>query len=79
MERDRKREILAAENAERLARALAAKGVYVIGGVGRHGLDLVEDEGGAAAGEGPPSASGEAAGEIPTGESGTPPEARTPD
>lgn len=38
MDRDRKREILAAENAERLARALAAKGVYVLGGLGRHGL-----------------------------------------
>ncbi|NBW14799.1 MAG: hypothetical protein EBR82_43050 [Caulobacteraceae bacterium] len=72
MERDRKREILAAENAERLARALAAKGVYVIGGVGRHGLDLVEDGAETSAGEGPPPRSGEAAGEVLTDDSGTP-------
>ncbi len=38
MDRDRKLEILGAENAERLARALAARGVYVLGGLGPHGL-----------------------------------------
>ena len=38
MDRDRKRQILAAENRERLARSLAAHGVYVTGGVGSHGV-----------------------------------------
>lgn len=38
MDRSRKQQILAAENAERLKRALAAKGVYVLGKLGQHGL-----------------------------------------
>ena len=38
MDRDRKRQILAAENRERLARSLAAHGVYVMGGLGFHGV-----------------------------------------
>jgi hypothetical protein len=40
MDRDRKRQILAAENTARLARALAAEGVYVVGDLHPHGLDL---------------------------------------
>jgi hypothetical protein len=41
---DRKRQILAAENTARLARALADRGVYVLGGLSAHGLEPTTPE-----------------------------------